>query len=59
MDDAMLAFNVYRDQDADLSVEQVGTALRAIGYNPTDAEVMVSHVQHPYFSALKVLPSRG
>merc|ERR1719231_697519 len=40
MEAALEAFDILRDQDPNLSVEKVGEALRAIGYNPTDAEVM-------------------
>jgi len=40
MDIAMEAFDILRDQEDNLSVEKVGEALRAIGFNPTDAEVM-------------------
>ena len=40
MEAALEAFDILRDQDPNLSVEKVGDALRAIGYNPTDSEVM-------------------
>jgi hypothetical protein len=43
-EEAMEAYDILRDQNENLPIEQLGDGLRALGLNPTEVQVMVSRV---------------